>query len=68
MVLYLAQTYGSQFSNRIWNKNSKFIINWAVGQTLQHSLIPLFFGTPCSVDSCLFLQRCSNFDGSNSVR
>ena len=28
-------------------ENSKFNINCAVKQTLLHSLIPLFFGTPC---------------------
>ena len=31
----------------ISNKNSKFNTNCCVEQTLQHSLIPLFFGTPC---------------------
>ena len=46
---------GSVFATNIWilffkwitSENSKSIISWAVGQTLQHSLIPLFFGTPC---------------------
>ena len=51
---------GSVLGTHIWistfkwtsNKNSKFNMNCTVEQTLQHSLIPLFFGTPC-----IFLKR-----------
>ena len=46
---------GSVLDTNIWfsifkwirNEDSKFIIHCAVEQTLQHSLIPLFFGTLC---------------------
>ena len=45
MVLYLVRTYGSHFSNKLGTKILN--INCAVEQTLQNSLIPLFFWTPC---------------------
>ena len=42
----------------IRNEDSKFNINCAEEQTLPHSLIPLFFGTPCR--SCI-PRLCSYF-------
>ena len=55
---------GSVLDTNIWisifkwigNDNSKLNINCAVEQTLRHSLIPLFFGTPCMYVQLYFYQ------------
>ena len=57
---------GSVLGTNIWisifkwigNENSKLNINCAVEQTLWHSLIPLFFGTPCTYISPHFACSC----------